>query len=308
MASALNRTQKHPEIMMMLGRLDGRLHNSPCSDIFLARARLEGAAALATLAGVPIRVRDLQDWISGRAPPPRASEGLNDPVSVAAVFHVALSRDEGVPDPILTATLKALRTLLDDRSEAEMWGSGDLAYFDPMWRIVRQHADAPFDRRDLLAVAERIFEIAEITRAPAAERSDITSPDGRTLSITSRGRDRLWVIATALPLMLYRAGITSRVIPSMILLPKFLPDTPGALVEAMFAALAKLVFPALRDLEGLERGLATTLVELDVTQRSHAPLLARLLLAYPGLRPKSVAQLIGITPQGARKLLARVSV
>ena len=292
---------------MMLGRLDGRLHNSPCTDIFLARARLEGAAALATMAGVPIKVRDLQDWISGRTPPPRASEGLNDPVSVTAVFHFALSRDEDVPDPVLTATLNALRTLLDDRSEAEMWGSGDLAYFGPMWLTVRQHADAPFDRRDLLAVAERIFEIAEVTRAPAAERSDITAPDGRTLSIASRGRDRIWLIATSLPLMLYRAGITSRVIPSMILLPKLLPDSPGALVEAMFAALEKSVFPALLDLEGLERRLAATLAGLDTTRRSHAPLLARLLLAYPGLRPKSVAQLIGITPQGARKLLDRVS-
>ena len=292
---------------MMLGRLDGRLHYSPCTDIFLARARLEGAAALATLAGAPIRVRDLQDWISGRTPPPRASEGLNDPVSVAAVFHFALSRDEDLPDPVLTATLKALRTLLDDRSEAEIWGSGDLAYFSPMWRTVRQHADAPFDRRDLLAVAERIFEIAEITRAPAAEQADITSADGRTLSIASRGRNRLWVIATALPLMLYRAGITSRVIPSMVLLPKFLPDSASALVEAMFPALEKFVFPALRDLEGLERRLARTLAGLDTTQRSHAPLLARLLLAYPGLRPKSVARLLGVTPQGARKLLDRVT-
>ena len=292
---------------MMLGRLDGRLHNSPCTDIFLARARLEGAAALAMLAGVPIRVRDLQDWISGRTPPPRASEGLNDPVSVAAVFHFSLSRDDDLPDPVLTATLKALRTLLDDRSEAEMWGSGDLAYFGPMWRIVRQHADAPFDRRDLLAVAERIFEIAEITRAPAAERSDITSPDGRTLSITSRARDRLWVIGTALPLMLYRAGITSRVIPSMILLPKFLPDSPTTLVEAMFAALEKVIFPAIRDLEALERRLATKLATLDATKRSHAPLLARLMLAYPGLQSKAVARLLDITPQGARKLLARVA-
>ena len=307
MSTTLGRADKHPEIMMMLGRLDGRLHYSPCTDIFLARARLEGAAALATLAGAPIKVCDLQEWISGRTPPPRASEGLNDPVSVAAVFHFALTRDEALPDPVLTATLNALRTLLDDRSEAEIWGSGDLAYFGPMWRTVRQHAEAPFDRRNLLAVAERIFEIAEITSAPGAERSDITSPDGRTLSIAPRGRDRLWVVATALPLMLYRAGITSRVIPSMVLLPKFLPDSPSALVEAMYVALEKVVFPALRDLDSLERRLATTLAGLDATQRSHAPLLARLLLTYPGLRPKSVAQLIGITPQGARKLLNRVS-
>ena len=262
---------------------------------------------MATLAGTPIRVRDLQDWISGRTPPPRASEGLNDPVSVAAVFHFALSRDENVHDPILAATLNTLRTLLDDRAAAEMWGSGDLAYFGPMWRTVREQAEAPFHRRGLLAVAERTFEIAEITRSPDAEQSDIILADGRKVSLAARGRDRLWVIATALPLMLYGAGITTRIIPSLILLPKFLPESPNALVDAMFAALEKLVFPALRDLNSLERRLVTTLAGLDATQRSHAPLLARLLLAYHGLRPNALAQLVGITPQGARKLLDRIS-
>ena len=53
--------------MLLLGRLDGRLHHSTSADIFLARSRLHGAAALAGLAGVPIAVGDLQDWIAGRS-------------------------------------------------------------------------------------------------------------------------------------------------------------------------------------------------------------------------------------------------
>lgn len=63
--------------LLLLGRLDGRLHGSTCADIFLARSRLEGAAALAGLAGVPIAVRDLQDWIAGRSPPPRCERTKN---------------------------------------------------------------------------------------------------------------------------------------------------------------------------------------------------------------------------------------
>ena len=35
--------------LLLLGRLDGRLHGSPCADIFLARSRLEGATVLAGL-------------------------------------------------------------------------------------------------------------------------------------------------------------------------------------------------------------------------------------------------------------------
>jgi hypothetical protein len=80
--------------MLQLGRLDGRLRGSPCTDIFLAKARLYGTVALAGLAGMPIDISDLQDWITGRTPPPRASEGLNDPISVAAVFHLAIGRND----------------------------------------------------------------------------------------------------------------------------------------------------------------------------------------------------------------------
>lgn len=74
------------QAMLLLGRLDGRLRHSPWADIWLGRARLHGAAQLASLAGVPIDVAHLQAWIAGRTAPPRAAEGLNDPVSVAAVL------------------------------------------------------------------------------------------------------------------------------------------------------------------------------------------------------------------------------
>src|SRR3546814_5147456 len=70
--------------LLVLGRLDGRLCNSPAADIWLARARLKGASMLSGFAGVPVSVAELQNWICGRTPPPRHSEGLNDPLSVAA--------------------------------------------------------------------------------------------------------------------------------------------------------------------------------------------------------------------------------
>lgn len=289
--------------MLQLGRLDGRLMGSPLADIFLARSRLEGAAALAGLAGAPIEVSDLQDWIAGRTPPPRASEGLNDPVSVAAVFHFAVSRDEGSRDPVLRATLNALRAVLDDRSAAEMWGGEDLAHFGPLWRLVRAEADRPFERGGLSAIAERVFEIAEMTRDGGRDGADVVTFDGRTLAIPARARDRNWLIAAVVPLMLCRAEITTRVIPSLVLLPKFLPATAAALAEIMADALAKAVTAALRDLDRIEKLASRKLAAISVTRRSRAPLLARLEIAYPGLQPKAVAQLLGITPQGARKLL-----
>ena len=290
--------------MLLLGRLDGRLRNSPATDIFLARARLNGAVALAGLAGVPIDVRSLQDWIAGRSPPPRASEGLNDPISVAAVFHLALTRDEDVMDPIGLATLHMLRSVLDDRDEAATYASDDLAHFGPLWRQIKASADEPFPSANLLSIAERVFTLAALTEPAPASSADVVSFDGRSLELPPRQRDRLWLIAVAVPRMLYRAGFTSRVIPSLVLLPKFLPPSPAELAESLAVAIGRAARSSLRELDAIERAASRTLSDLAVTKRSKAPLLARLQLSYPGLQPGAVARLLGVTPQGARKLLA----
>jgi len=291
---------------LLLGRLDGRLHSSACADIFLARSRLEGAATLAGLAGVPIAVRDLQEWIAGRSPPPRASEGLNDPISVAAIFHLALTRDEHANDPIGRATLNTLRSVLDDRAEAATYARDDLAHFGPLWREIRVAADAPFPSANLLSIAERTFALASLTAETAAASADVVSFDGRSLELPPRQRDRIWLIGVAMPRMLYRAGFTLRVVPSLVLLPKFLPPTPAALAATLAEALGRAAQAGLRELDAIERAAARIATDRAFTRRSKAPLLARLQLSYPGLQPAAVARLLNVTPQGARKLLASI--
>ncbi|HKT78497.1 MAG TPA: hypothetical protein VJQ78_17325, partial [Sphingobium sp.] len=132
------------QALLLLGRLDGRLANSAAADIWMARARLKGAALLAGVARVPVTVRELQDWICGRTPPPRHSEGLNDPLSVAALVHFALSASESRRDPIARATLNISRTLLDDRKEAQSWAPDDLVRFGPAWREAQALVEAPY--------------------------------------------------------------------------------------------------------------------------------------------------------------------
>lgn len=298
-----DRLTQFGETMLQLGHLDGRLHSSTCADIFLARSRLEGAAVLAGLAGVPIDVRDLQDWITGRTPPPRASEGLNDPISVAAVFHFAISRDEDSRDPILRATLNMLRSVLDDRIEAEAYGRDDLAHFGPLWREVRSAADVSFPTRNLNEVARRVFDLAALIEPAPASSSEVITFDGRSLELPPRSRDRIWLIASMVPRMLHRAGFTTRVLPSLVLLPKFLPATPQALVDLMIVRLGKAAEAGIRELDSIERKASSTLSDMRVTKRSKAPLLARLQLTYPDIQASAVSKLLHVTPQGARKLL-----
>lgn len=293
------------QAMLLLGRLDGRLQSSPWADIWLARARLHGAAQLAGLAGVPIDVAHLQDWICGRTAPPRASEGLNDPVSVAAVFHLAIAAGEQGRDPLARATLNVLRTVLDDRSEAEVWARSDLAYFGPAWRQARVDAQAPYPAPALQAVADRITAMLKTVVVAEQSAVDVTAIDGRTLTLEPRVRDRVWLVASHVPAMLHHAGLTLGMLPSLVLLPKFPPPDVGELTNVITRSLLVACQSSLKDLDWIERQ-GPKILAMSATPRSRAPLLARLALAYPGLRPSAVARLLDVTPQGARKLVAKL--
>lgn len=174
-----------------------------------------------------------------------------------------------------------------------------------MWRFIREAADAPLSQPGLVGVAERVLELSALTETGHEPGYEVVTIDGRSLDLPPRARDRNWLIAATVPRLLHQAGLTTRVIPSLILLPKFLPPSPAALAETMMTALRKAVASGLRDLDRIERAIAASSTS-DVTRRSKAPLLSRLLMTYPGLQPRAVATLLNVTPQGARKLLASV--
>jgi len=177
-------------------------------------------------------------------------------------------------------------------------------HFGPLWRRVSAIALAPFAEGDLLAVAERVFELAEMTEQGPSAASEVATIDGRTWQLSVPSRDRNWLFATAMPLMLQRARFTGRIIPSLTLLEKFLPASPAALSEQLADKLGQAASAGLRELTAIERTMDRVAAHRQFTKRSKAPLLARLLIAYPGLQAGAVATLLGVTPQGARKLLA----
>lgn len=292
--------------LLLLGRLDGRLSNSPAADIWMARARLKGAAALAGAAGVPVSVSDLQDWICGRTPPPRHSEGLNDPFSIAALFHFALSATESLTDPIARATLNISRTLLDDRKEAGVWAPEDLVRFGPAWRTAQALLEAPYPAPALQAVAERLIVTRAHLEAPATEGQLLTTADGRQLRIEPRRFDMGWILACHLPVALQASGLALRRLPAFVNLPRFLPDRCEALADHLAGMIGHQAVQGLAELDRLERKLARLPEQLGVTRRSKAPLLVRLELAYPGLNRTAIARLLGISHQGATKLVEKL--
>ena len=294
------------QAMLLLGRLDGRLANSPASDIWLARARLKGAALLASFAALPLGVKDLQDWICGRRPPPRHSEGLNDPLSVAALVHFAFSASESLRDPLARATLNISRTLLDDRREAKLWAPEDLVRFGPAWRAVQTVATAPYDDPSLDAIARRLIDARRGLEAPVTAGQLLTTADGRQLRIDPRRSDLSWVVACHVPSTLEAAGLTLRPLPSFVGLSRFLAADADALASDLASMIGRQAREGLAELDRLEALVARLPQDLGVTKRSKAPLLMRLELAYPGLSKMAVARLLGISHQGATKLVAQV--
>jgi hypothetical protein len=301
-----------PDALLLLGRLDGRLQHSPAADLWLARARLHGAVTLAHLAGVPISLGDLQDWICGRSPPPRHSEGLNDPLSVAALFHLALDATDAVPvrqDPVSIATRNVLRTLLDDRSQAETWGGADLVRWGPAWRTLTAETALPYPAATLTAVADRMFVLWSAGDTAAALPGTaplVTTADGRQLQLPPAAPDSAWAVAAQLPAALHAAGLTLRPLPSFTTLPRFRPATADALAATLVGGIARTAARGLAELDRLERAVTQLPAQLGVTRRSKAPLLARLDLIYPGLTLPAVARLLGISPQGAVKVRQRL--
>jgi hypothetical protein len=294
------------QTFLLLGRLDGRLQTSPATDLWLARMRLKAAVFLAELAGVPITEDSLLAWITGRTPPPRRSEGLNDPLSIAALFHFALQADQTADDPVAEASLRVLRTLLDDRAEAEFYAAQDLAWFGPVFTEAKRALLAPLPSPGFLSLADRLITVHRDLGLHAGAARSVLTADGRRLDIDPRTFDTIWVLGTLLPSAYVAAGLTLRPLPCLVGLPRFLPKDPRVLAGELQTHILGAARSGLVELDRLERALLRIPAELKVTKRSKAPLLARLQLAYPDLRVPAIARLLGISPQGAVKLQAKL--
>lgn len=291
--------------LLALGRLDGRLANSPARDIWLARERVSGAATIAGIAGVPVSIDDIMNWICGRTPPPRHSEGLNDPMSVAAVMHFALAAQQTPADDLTAATFRILRTLLDDRAEAELWGPEDLARCSGAFRAAQVAIAAPYPSPTLLAVAERLLEVHSALEASPASDRTVTTIDGRRMSLEPVSFGTTWMIACQLPRALVAAGMATQILPSAVHLPRYLPNSAGELMRELESTIGLASRQGLAELDRLEGRLENLPRVVEVTKRSRLPELLRLELAYPGLRVPAIARLLGVTPQAAAKLAVR---
>lgn len=282
-----------------LGRLDGRLTQSPAFQPWLIKARLEGAAIAACNAGVPVFASDLEAWISGSRNPPRATEGLNDPMSVAAVVYYYFMSLEQSRAPNDHAVARLLRSILDHESEARLWAGTDLVHFGPLWRALSETAVAPGLEPTIPSVAKRLHEMLRLAiKAEGRRQVAATAFDGRQLILSPDDR-RAWLVSLMAPRLLRRAGITRNLIPSLVPVMRFLDDRPQDITEKLHDCIRQRVRDGSKELSAMEQKIAGFALAYRRTARSRLQLAAELGLALPSLSRAKLAIAVNSTPAGA---------
>lgn len=288
---------------LALGRLDGRLSHSPAAAPWLIKARLDGATIAACNAGLPVTASDLEAWISGGRNPPRASEGLNDPMSVAAVvyyYFTTLEQSHAAND---MAVARLLRSVLDHEAEAEIWAGTDLIHYGPVWRALSTVADAPDLEPTMSSVAERMHDMARVAiKAQGRRQIAATSYDGRQFVI-AQDDHRAWLVSIMVPRLLRRAGVTTNLIPSLVPGIRFLDGSVKDFASKLMECIGRQVVVGNKSLTALERKIAGFDQTNRRTARSRLRMAAELGLALPSLSRAKLAIAVKSTPAGARYLL-----
>jgi hypothetical protein len=291
---------------LALGRLDGRLTHSPAAQPWLIKARLEGAAIAACNAGVPVAACDLEAWISGRRNPPRAAEGLNDPMSVAAVvyyYFTTLEQSRATND---MAVARLLRQILDHESEAHTWAGTDLVHYGPLWRALSKLVDAPGLEPTISSVAGRMHEMARVAiKAEGRRQIAATAYDGRQFVI-AQDDSRAWLVSLMVPRLLWRAGITNNVIPSLVPAMRFLDGGVADFAAMLQQCIREKVYDGNKALAAMERKIAGFDQLYRRTARSRLRLAAELGLALPSLSRQKLAIAVNFTPAGAGYILRQL--
>ncbi len=284
---------------LALGRLDGRLTHSPAAQPWLIKARLNGAAIAACNAGIPVTTTDLEAWMSGARNPPRAGEGLNDPMSVAAVvyyYFTTLEQSCGAND---TAVARLLRSILDHEREAELWAGTDLIHYGPLWRALSNLADAPGLEPTISSVAARMHDMARVAiKAEGRRQIAATAFDGRQFVIAHDDR-RAWLVSVMVPRLLRRAGVTTNLIPSLVPTLRFLDHGAQGFAAKLHECIAQSVASGNKALTAMERKIAGFDTAYRRTARSRLRMAAELGLALPSLSRQKLAIAVNSTPAGA---------
>ena len=292
--------------LLALGRLDGRLTHSPARTAWSIRARFEGSAIAACNAGVPTDANAIEAWIAGSGPPPRASEGLNDPLGVAAIVHYFFASLEPGSGSRDRQVRRLLQGLFDSEAEASSWSGADLVHYGPLWRALRKIAVEPGLEPCVGSIAERLVQMGRlVTRAADHSELIATLPNGRVITF-ERDHPRAWLVLAMVPALLLRSGLSANLLPSLVPRHKFLCSSVAEWRDRLAECLSQQAPLAARTLERMEREMALVHARYRRTARSRLADAAELRVALPSLTRNKLAIAVNATPAGAGYLMRQL--
>ncbi|WBY18006.1 hypothetical protein PF049_14085 (plasmid) [Erythrobacteraceae bacterium WH01K] len=293
--------------LLALGRLDGRLTHSPARTAWSIRARFEGAAIAARNAGVPTDANAIEAWVAGSGLPPRASEGLNDPLGVAAIVHCFFASLEPATGNRERQVRRLLRGLFDAEAEASTWSGADLIHYGPLWSALLKISEEPGLEPSLTSIAERLAHVARlVTRATDHAELVATLPDGRAVTF-GRDHPRAWLVLAMVPVLLQRSGLSANLLPSLVPRHKFLCSSVAEWRDLLTECLSRQAPAAASALARLEREMAQLHTRYRRTSRSRLVDAAELRVALPSLTRNKLAIAVNATPAGAGYLMRQLA-
>ena len=287
-----------------LGRLEGRLHNSPSRLSWLLATRIRGVAFSAENAGVPVDTDDVRQWFSGLRFAPRYLEGLNDPISVSTVAHFYLQSLLDIPDDENTIANAKLSAVCDLKKWALEWSPQEYRIYDKLSRAVAKSTSR-------LGIGTSISRVSNV----CAKALTLADQLGRKISERQsqpiapelvRSTPIAWMVSTRIPCLLVRAGIVGCAMPSLIPSLRFTDLVADRIERAILARLATEVSFGLKELDRLEKERALLNEHPAFTKRSRIYAAADIMQALPRIRNKPLARTLGITPQGAGYLITQM--
>lgn len=287
-----------------LGRLEGRLYNSPSRLSWLLAMRIRGVAFSAENAGVPVDSDDVRLWFSGQELAPRHREGLNDSISVSTVAHFYLQGLSDIPDEENAIASAKLSDVCDHHKWLLDWAFEEYRTYKKLFKAVTKSTSKLELGISISRVANGCARALKVADQLGRKISDWQSqPIGPELV---RSTPVAWMVSTRIPYMLVRSGIVGCAMPSIIPSLRFTDLSTERIELAILARMATEVPVGLKELDRLEKERAFLNESSAFTKRSRMCAAADIIQALPRIRREPLARTLGITPQGAGYLIAQM--
>ena len=285
---------KHERLFVELGRLDGRLVNSQAKTTWQMQMRMRGIVNAAASAGIPISVDELESWISGRRCPPRSLEGINDPLSVAAVAYFADQAWSTQPAEPHTKEMQSERAFFNYSEQAIEWASEDVRFYIHLYRQLR-------DEVRQIKLHGSISEVANTCGRLLRELQSMcdSSVSPSVWEDTDRAVPLAWLVALHVPNLLVRYGLTSELHPNLVPSFRFTSYSKDEIEQKILDILRAETELSQSSLDAIEQRIVLIQKCRKLTGRSKAQHAARFMIAFPHLRMSLLAKAIDTTPQGA---------